>query len=374
MKKPIFKILLCIITFTFCFFLFSITAKAQESIILTIDVNGGIELDKNTFEIEKGRVLNDVLEENKIDDSLLKHSDENKILDGFIDKLEDGVKYTGEEEINENTVIYALWKDKEKDNQVNTYVEKSFKITFELNGGVCESCSSQTVLEGNLATKPIDPTKIYQNIIGWYTDPELNNSFDFSTPITNDYILYAKYEFVERVELKATSTDVDFGNVAVKFTNDVVKKIVLKNTGNVDIKLSLENIKTTGPFVNPEFDNNHVLKPNEEYEVTIIAKGGGQNSDRSGLYTVDYKFTGASDSGSTSLVTVKGKLNILSPDIKILYTTHVQNIGWQGYVSNGVMAGTTGQSLRLEGIKIKLENSPYSGSVEYRTHIQNIGW
>ena len=373
MKKPILKMFLCIITFAFVFFLFSINVEAKENIVLTIDVNGGIELENNTFEIEKGSILSGVLEENKIDDTLIKHSDEKKILDGFIDKLEDGTKYTGEEEINEDTVIYALWKD-ETDNQVNSYVENSFKITFELNGGVCESCSSQTVLEGNLATKPLDPTKTDHNFIGWYTDPELNNSFDFNSPVNDNYTLYAKYEFVEKVELEATSSEVDFGNVAVKFTNDVVKKIILKNTGNVAIKLSLENITTTGPFINPEFENNHVLAPNEEYEVTIIAKGGGQNSDRSGLYTVDYKFTGTSDSGSTSLVTVKGKLNILSPDTKILYTTHVQNIGWQGYVSNGVMAGTAGQSLRLEGIKIKLENSPYSGSVEYRTHIQNIGW
>ena len=60
--------------------------------------------------------------------------------------------------------------------------------------------------------------------------------------------------------------------------------------------------------------------------------------------------------------------------VNISYTTHVQNIGWQSYVSNGVMAGTSGQSLRLEGIKIKLINQPYTGDIEYRTHIQNIGW
>ena len=58
----------------------------------------------------------------------------------------------------------------------------------------------------------------------------------------------------------------------------------------------------------------------------------------------------------------------------ISYTTHIQNIGWQKYVKNGEMAGTTGKSLRLEGIRIKLENQEYEGNVEYRTHIQNIGW
>ena len=56
------------------------------------------------------------------------------------------------------------------------------------------------------------------------------------------------------------------------------------------------------------------------------------------------------------------------------YTTHVQNVGWQPYMTNGMMAGTSGQSLRLEGLRIKLNNQKYNGTVLYRTHIQNIGW
>ena len=58
----------------------------------------------------------------------------------------------------------------------------------------------------------------------------------------------------------------------------------------------------------------------------------------------------------------------------ISYRTHVQNIGWQDYVYDGAMSGTSGQSLRLEGINIKLENQLYSGDIEYCTHVQNIGW
>ncbi len=58
----------------------------------------------------------------------------------------------------------------------------------------------------------------------------------------------------------------------------------------------------------------------------------------------------------------------------ISYSTHVQNIGWQSSAVDGMQSGTTGESLRLEGIKISLPNQKYSGSVQYRTHIQNIGW
>jgi len=59
---------------------------------------------------------------------------------------------------------------------------------------------------------------------------------------------------------------------------------------------------------------------------------------------------------------------------RISYTTHVQNVGWQNYVHEGEMAGTSGRALRLEGIKIKVDNSKYSGDIEYRTHVQNVGW
>ena len=61
-------------------------------------------------------------------------------------------------------------------------------------------------------------------------------------------------------------------------------------------------------------------------------------------------------------------------DYKVSYNTHIQDIGWQGYLSNGQMAGTSGESKRLEGIKIKLEDMPFEGSIEYRTHIQDYGW
>ncbi|MBR0383755.1 MAG: Ig domain-containing protein [Eubacteriaceae bacterium] len=61
-------------------------------------------------------------------------------------------------------------------------------------------------------------------------------------------------------------------------------------------------------------------------------------------------------------------------DVSVAYRTHVQNVGWQPYVTNGIMAGTSGRSLRLEGMNIHLQNQPYSGNIEYRTHIQNIGW
>ena len=57
----------------------------------------------------------------------------------------------------------------------------------------------------------------------------------------------------------------------------------------------------------------------------------------------------------------------------ITYQTHVQNIGWQAEKADGEVSGTSGQSLRLEAIKIKLGSS-IDGGLTYATHVQDIGW
>ncbi len=56
----------------------------------------------------------------------------------------------------------------------------------------------------------------------------------------------------------------------------------------------------------------------------------------------------------------------------IRYQVHVQNVGWQDAVGNGDFAGTKGRGLRIEAIKITLENLP-DFDVYYRGHVQNVG-
>lgn len=54
------------------------------------------------------------------------------------------------------------------------------------------------------------------------------------------------------------------------------------------------------------------------------------------------------------------------------YQSHVQDVGWMDTVMNGNISGTTGQSKRMEAIRIKLQD--IAGGIEYCTHIQDIGW
>jgi uncharacterized protein YjdB len=52
----------------------------------------------------------------------------------------------------------------------------------------------------------------------------------------------------------------------------------------------------------------------------------------------------------------------------VVYQAHVQSIGWQDAVSSGEDAGTSGQSLRMEAVRIK------APGISYRTYIQGVGW
>ena len=60
--------------------------------------------------------------------------------------------------------------------------------------------------------------------------------------------------------------------------------------------------------------------------------------------------------------------------VNVDYAAHVEDIGWQDYVSDGETAGTTGRSKQVEALRIRLENKDYEGGIKYRAHVEDIGW
>lgn len=60
---------------------------------------------------------------------------------------------------------------------------------------------------------------------------------------------------------------------------------------------------------------------------------------------------------------------------QICYSTHVQNIGWESESCNGNPAGDLLlQGLRIEAVKIHLNFAPTGAQVCYQAQVQNIGW
>lgn len=53
------------------------------------------------------------------------------------------------------------------------------------------------------------------------------------------------------------------------------------------------------------------------------------------------------------------------------YKAHIENIGWTEWIKEGQVAGTEGESKRLEAIILQGNNGV---DLKYRVHMQNIGW
>jgi uncharacterized protein YjdB len=73
---------------------------------------------------------------------------------------------------------------------------------------------------------------------------------------------------------------------------------------------------------------------------------------------------------SSTMLIVEGNIQI-EPGVK--YQTHVALIGWQEWVNNGAVAGTTGQSKQVEALRIKIYGLP-GAKIEYRAHVKENGW
>ena len=59
----------------------------------------------------------------------------------------------------------------------------------------------------------------------------------------------------------------------------------------------------------------------------------------------------------------------------VSYRAHVAGIGWQGSVSDGAVAGTTGQGRALEALSGSVSWYGHgSSSLEVRAHVSNLGW
>lgn len=98
----------------------------------------------------------------------------------FVEWQKDGSTFDFNTEITENTTLKAVWKAKE------------FTVTFDTDGG--SAVSAQKVKYNGTANEPEDPTKDGYIFKDWYTEKEYTNKFVFSTPITGDITLYAKWE------------------------------------------------------------------------------------------------------------------------------------------------------------------------------------
>lgn len=71
---------------------------------------------------------------------------------------------------------------------------KRYTVTFDANGKDAAMPDSQRVMEGKAATEPsTQPQCKGYTFGGWFTDEACTQAYDFSTPVTADLTLYAKW-------------------------------------------------------------------------------------------------------------------------------------------------------------------------------------
>jgi hypothetical protein len=78
--------------------------------------------------------------------------------------------------------------------------------------------------------------------------------------------------------------------------------------------------------------------------------------------------------GNDQVSSIRVRSRTSGSAIGVTYQAHVEGIGWMGWVSNGDVAGTTGQSRRMEAVRIQLVNAPPGVRITYQAHVENIGW
>lgn len=93
---------------------------------------------------------------------------------------EDNTKFDFTTPIKSNTTVYAKW------------TANDYEVSFITEHG--KTPTSQNVKYNGTATNPGELTEDGYTFIGWYADKDHNTKFDFSTPITGDTKVYAKWE------------------------------------------------------------------------------------------------------------------------------------------------------------------------------------
>ena len=237
--------------------------------------------------------------------------------------------------------------------------------------------STETYESGTNLSEIVKPelTKQGYYLEGWYQDSELTQKFEFNGTLDGNINLYAKWEEIN-VAISVSPESINYGGVTEGFSEMTQRTIKVKNEGNTAIKVDVINPTSDGPFGCIGFDRDYAIAPGEEFEITLVTNPSSPYSSIVGEYNGTYQIVAKAidDETKTTSANVQAQVTVNKKPMSIVYTTHVQYVGWQDYVSNGAMAGTSGKSLRLEGIKIELKDMPYEGSIEYRTHVQDYGW
>ena len=100
------------------------------------------------------------------------------------------------------------------------YTLSKYTVTFNVNGG---SLVQNQQIEYNKLANEVTTTKQHYTFEGWYTDSSLTNEFNFTTPITENITLYAKWVENNKYTITFITDDVTYLTTTV-YENELLTK------------------------------------------------------------------------------------------------------------------------------------------------------
>ncbi|WP_287048006.1 InlB B-repeat-containing protein [Treponema sp.] len=111
----------------------------------------------------------------------------------------------------------------------------TYTVTFNLNyDGSTDT--TQSVTSGNAVSEPEVPTRDGYAFVGWYKEAECTNEYNFSTSVTADIILYAKWT-------EETASDTVYTDFAT--LKNVIGAVAAGSSGTFYVSGGIESTSTT---------------------------------------------------------------------------------------------------------------------------------
>ena len=167
------------------------------------------------------------------------------VFDGWV--TSDGTPFSFNTKITENTTLYASWRG-------------LYNVTFETYG-YGEPIAAVPVVSGNTVAAPSPaPTADGLEFMGWYTDQQFSELYNFSTPVTGNITLHAKWEATITFDMNGFGTQVP------------QQKVIAGSSVLEPAEPSAENVHFIGWYTDRNFEHEYNFDSFVSESLTLYAK------------------------------------------------------------------------------------------------------
>lgn len=197
-------------------------------------------------------------------------------------------------------------------------------------------------------------------ISGWAMANTTNTTLE---TYIDDQKIDSNIEYFTRTDV----TEIGYGGIENTPEQGFNASLDLSNVADGEHALTVKMLDNTGKEIANTSKTIKVDKTTVgiKYETHVAERGWGSS----------VRGETQSNDGGSKIEAIKIRLvGDLPENATVKYQAHVQDVGWQDWVSNNGIAGTTGKAKKIEALRIKLENVDNKYSVEYNAFVQGIGW